>query len=569
MRPAATALLAVVALLGLLASLSQFAAAETSEEEAFEVFHDLGCTSCHNNAVAPDWNGVLEMLRKVQSEYGGDIDAFARDVNYFGRKGAFNSWQELMAVMAQNVGKNLEDPDIQKLNEFFLAYALGAPGEGEEAATATGTATASQPARAGAATATVTATTSVGEAATAPRVETGAGSAASEEPSPLTVVAPGKTVEEIRIVTGGGALAEALASLLGGGVAYAALALAALGLAGLAVVAAGRLQAGGPGERGPGSPGPSAGLDELEALLGRPIPGLGRLEACRGEGFTARLPPVAAPAGYEGEWRCCRLGCGGWGCAYRCERPSGGGPVVFKVPRGLEALVEEGIAPTLDPRLVERVAKEAEAVASLRHPHLLRLLAYSRAAPLLVYEYADGGSLEAWLARGWRPSPREALLIAVQLGDALRYVHSRGMVHGDVKPGNVLVRGGVVKLGDFSGLVRLVTVTSRHTPAYTPGWRAPEQVYLDLRRRAVERGLENRIDVYQLGNLLLYLLTGEALDGEEAASPGRLEQALARVDHEALRGVLREMLAVEPWRRPSMDEAVKKLLEAYRGLSGR
>ena len=134
MRPAATALLAVVALLGLLASLSQFAAAETSEEEAFEVFHDLGCTSCHNNAVAPDWNGMLEMLRKVQSEYGGDIDAFARDVNYFGRKGAFNSWQELMAVMAQNVGKNLDDPDIQKLNEFFLAYAGVQPGAGEQPA---------------------------------------------------------------------------------------------------------------------------------------------------------------------------------------------------------------------------------------------------------------------------------------------------------------------------------------------------------------------------------------------------------------------------------------------------
>ncbi len=135
MRAAIAGLLALVLLLGIAVGLSQFVAtAQISEQEAFQLFQQLGCTSCHNNAVAPDWNSVLEMLQKVQSEYGGDIDAFARDVNYFGRVGAFNSWQELMAVMAQNVGKSLDDPDIQKLNEFFLAYAGVQPGAGEQPA---------------------------------------------------------------------------------------------------------------------------------------------------------------------------------------------------------------------------------------------------------------------------------------------------------------------------------------------------------------------------------------------------------------------------------------------------
>ena len=135
MRTAIAGLLALVLLLGIAVGLSQFVAtAQISEQEAMQLFQKLGCTSCHNNAVAPDWNGTLEMLKKVQTEYGGDIDAFARDVNYFGRKGAFNSWEELMAVMAQNVGKTLEDPDIQKLNEFFLAYAGVQPGAAEQPA---------------------------------------------------------------------------------------------------------------------------------------------------------------------------------------------------------------------------------------------------------------------------------------------------------------------------------------------------------------------------------------------------------------------------------------------------
>jgi len=321
-------------------------------------------------------------------------------------------------------------------------------------------------------------------------------------------------------------------------------------------------------ERGSQAGGGSGGLESVEALLGRPLQGFkaGAVE-CRGD-FRVQLGPAVAPRGYEGEWRCCRLGCGGWGCAYRCVRPEGGEPVVFKVPLGLEGMIEEGVVPTVPQRLVERVAWEAETVSRLRHPHLLRLLAYSRSAPLLVYEYADQGSLERQLALGWRPRVRDTLLLGVQLGDALRYIHSRGLVHGDVKPGNVFVRGGVVKLGDFSGLVRLVSMTSRHPLSYTPGWRAPEQVYLDLRRRAVERGLENRIDVYQLGNLLLYLLTGESMDGEEAANPERLKEALARVPgDDRLKRLLGEMLAPEPWRRPSMDEVVRRLLEAYNSLS--
>ena len=161
----------------------------------------------------------------------------------------------------------------------------------------------------------------------------------------------------------------------------------------------------------------------------------------------------------------------------------------LRFPRGLESLVEENKILTVDERLLKRVANEASIVSKLRHPHILRLLGYGEKLPLLVYEYADIDSLDQQFALGWSPSLRDLVLIAMQIGDALRYIHSRGLIHGDVKPGNIFIKDGVVKLGDFSSLVRLVTLTSKHALSYTPGWRAPEQVFSDLKTPRCESRL--------------------------------------------------------------------------------
>ena len=270
--------------------------------------------------------------------------------------------------------------------------------------------------------------------------------------------------------------------------------------------------------------------------------------------------------GLEGVWECERLGCGGWGCAYKCVR--GGSVVVFKVPRGYEGVIEESTRVTVDERFMRRITREAGLVSGLKHPHILRLLSYSTTAPLLVYEYADGGSLEWQRSQGWRPGLAEALLLAAQVGDALRYIHSRGLIHGDIKASNVFVVGGIVKLGDFNSLTSLLARTSTaSTMMFTPGWRAPEQVYLDLRRRTVELGFENRIDVYQIGNLLLYMVTGETIDGEEVVDPRAVEDKLGLVGHEGVRRLLKAMLSPEPWKRPSAEEAAKALAALYHELS--
>ncbi|MEB3772124.1 MAG: hypothetical protein GSR82_00425, partial [Desulfurococcales archaeon] len=138
-----------------------------------------------------------------------------------------------------------------------------------------------------------------------------------------------------------------------------------------------------------------------------------------------------------------------------------------------------------------------------------------------------------------------------------------------VKPGNVFVNSeGRLLLGDFSGMVRLLSRTSRVSSVlprhYTVGWRAPEQVYSDLRERALNAGVENRIDVYQLGNLLLYLLTGDSVDGEEYEEA---RDATGGIEDPGLRALVEKMLSPDPLDRPSVETVLSNLATVYQKLS--
>jgi len=278
--------------------------------------------------------------------------------------------------------------------------------------------------------------------------------------------------------------------------------------------------------------------------------------------FKVKLSDIVAGDEFSGSWDCLKLGSGGWGTVYLLKRD--GTYVVVKVPHGFEPIVEYGEIPTVPDKVIKKISEEAEILSRLNHPHILKLIYCSRKAPVMIYEFANYGTLEWQVRRGWKPSLREVLMIGVQLADAVRYVHTRGLVHGDIKSDNVFIVNGVVKLGDFSSLKKLLSATSRSSWSYTPGWRAPEQAYSDLMKKASKLGLEDRIDVYLLGNLILYLTTGKLLDGEDAVKPGMLNQALRDVKHGALRELLRELLAPRTEERLSASETVKRLYEIYK-----
>ena len=159
-----------------------------------------------------------------------------------------------------------------------------------------------------------------------------------------------------------------------------------------------------------------------------------------------------------------------------------------------------------DPAAQERFNREAWTVARLRNPHIVTVLdaGLDDERPFLVMELVEGTTLAALLDAG-RLDVDQAVDIAMQVCDALTTAHAAGLVHRDVKPGNILIgTDGVVKVCDF-GIVRLTgaaqsTLTVAGTTVGTSRYMAPEQVS--------GGPVDARTDLYGLGCVLYAMLTG-------------------------------------------------------------
>ena len=98
--------------------------AQPSESEARQKFEALGCTSCHNGGVAPTWDTITKDFKAWRGEYKSLDDAVRSEVKYFGGQ-TFNSFDELMKTMAQNVGKDVNDPDMQIITQYLKTLYTG------------------------------------------------------------------------------------------------------------------------------------------------------------------------------------------------------------------------------------------------------------------------------------------------------------------------------------------------------------------------------------------------------------------------------------------------------------
>jgi serine/threonine protein kinase len=165
----------------------------------------------------------------------------------------------------------------------------------------------------------------------------------------------------------------------------------------------------------------------------------------------------------------------------------------------------------------QRFVREAKLGASLNHPNLVSVYdtAVEDEGVLIVMEYVQGESLAQALRRG-PLEPAHVAGIAEQLGDALDHVHGQGVVHRDVKPGNVLLRDdGVVKLADLGIAVSVdqTRVTQSGTVLGSAAYMAPEQLE--------GREIGPAADVYALAAVCFEALTGEK------ARPGRTPVEIA------------------------------------------
>ncbi|MBA3947339.1 MAG: protein kinase [Herpetosiphonaceae bacterium] len=154
-----------------------------------------------------------------------------------------------------------------------------------------------------------------------------------------------------------------------------------------------------------------------------------------------------------------------------------------------------------------RFGREAELTAQLRHPHIVAVYDHGQAGNFLytIMELVSGGSLRQYMAKHQRLSLKEAFSIFRQIGTALDFAHSQGIVHRDVAPGNVLLEsaGGRALLTDF-GIARQPqqSHTTTHIIMGTPGFFSPEHAQSATAVTAVS-------DLYGLGVIFYFMLTGE------------------------------------------------------------
>jgi len=197
-----------------------------------------------------------------------------------------------------------------------------------------------------------------------------------------------------------------------------------------------------------------------------------------------------------------KLGMGGFGIVYRALDTTLEREVALKVPHA--ALVE-------DDKAARRFLREAKAAARLTHPNIVQVFDAGRADGryFIASSFVEGTSLDQVIKQRGPLPPKEAAEIVRALAEALHYAHSKGIVHRDIKPHNVLVdEFGEPHLMDF-GLAQLETEREKltrdgaviGTPAYMP----PEQA---SSKTADQVGPLS--DQYSLGAVLYELLTGEA-----------------------------------------------------------
>jgi len=181
-----------------------------------------------------------------------------------------------------------------------------------------------------------------------------------------------------------------------------------------------------------------------------------------------------------------------------------------KVARGFDPMIGRTVAIKLlssdlakgDAR--QRFLQEARVVGQLSHPSIVTLhdmgIEESTQTPYLVMEYLEGQALDHLLQKGAIPYPRACAWVA-EVAVALEVAHRKGIIHGDVKPANILTTAdGRVKLTDF-GMARLARRDSIDSPLLgTPAYWCPEQI--------IGKPQDARSDLFSLGVVLYEMVTG-------------------------------------------------------------
>ncbi|MBA3501715.1 MAG: protein kinase, partial [Deltaproteobacteria bacterium] len=263
------------------------------------------------------------------------------------------------------------------------------------------------------------------------------------------------------------------------------------------------------------------------------------------------------------------------GDSYRIVRELGGGAMSRVFLAEELGLGRKVVIKVLPPELAmsvstERFRREIQVAAQLQHPHIVPLLTSDSTGSLLYYTmpFAAGESLGSRLARDGAIAVRDAVRIWSDVLDALAHAHARGVIHRDIKPGNILVDDRNALVTDF-GIAKAIAAAAGDAQATatgftigTPAYMAPEQVTGD-------RDADHRVDIYAAGLVMYEMLEGQLPFAGDSAR----ELALARLSREPrplsrsdcppeLANLVMGCLANEPSARPASATAVLAGIES-------
>src|SRR5262249_33000344 len=236
--------------------------------------------------------------------------------------------------------------------------------------------------------------------------------------------------------------------------------------------------------------------------------------------FVVISPPVSLTPGTRlGAYEILDLlGAGGMGEVYRARDTRLDRTVAIKVLPGDLALSEE---------VRQRFEREARVISSLNHPHICTLfdVGHQDGIEYLVMEHLEGESLADRLTRGPLPIP-ELLKTAIEVSDALDRAHKQGLVHRDLKPGNIMLTKSGAKLLDF-GLARATglapTASQLSSPTMSRPLTAAGAIVGTFQYMAPEqlegKEADARSDIFSFGAVLYEMATGKrAFEGRSHAS---------------------------------------------------